>query len=784
MHKKNPTNIFNLFPFPLRLPRLNHLVVPISAILFFFIVQASSFVAQAAGPICTEDAPENESYVITLCLSEPFENEELSGEVTITVDIEIEGEDPRIQRVMFYLDEEEYLLTDYSPPYTFVLPSTYYDNGAHQLSIEVLMRDKFLATGPKVELQFENDGTPAKWPAWQVVTAEPEADEPVMVAVTGDGVSGRPEMYDVVDLIDSWQPDLFLYLGDVYDKGSTTEFYNWYHGGGDSYGRFREITNPIIGNHEYLSGQNEGEAYFDYWGGVPDYYSYDSGGWHFIALNSNCSRFKDACTPDSLQFQWLEEDLMSNESACTLVYFHHPVFSIGSHGNNEQMDDIWTLLTQHDVDVVLTGHDHNYQRWKPLNTRAVPNPTGITQFVIGSGGHGVRAFTSEDERVAYANDNRKEGFGALQLALYPSGLEYEFINTVGNTLDEGQIKCHTKQKSAFGPIPLLAYYEMGFDQSVWDQLPDRSQLGRYSSDDLDVIRQQIRLAQEAGITGFIVSWHDTPELNRRLEKLMDVAAEEAFKLAIRYDSAGTVTELEQMASELAYLAALVAEEPAFASFEHPLVVWPDLAYFTQEELDTFVPALREELLILSEGTLAEYETLADLVDGHTVHENATLSEEQLTNLSQAVHQRRDFWLAPASNESIVELLGEEGEAMEAQPRTDEMLRQQLNTAVQSAPDAIGLISWNDFEADTHIEPSDQYGTSTLDLLKEINQINSPTIIDFDSNGSGRTITQEDDSFWKLDHMRLAAMGVLVLLSLLACIVILRRAMLVRSGEIK
>ncbi len=750
--------------------------------MLFFVFQLLIIsTAKAADPICTQDAPEDEDYIVRLCLSEPLQNETLSGDTTITVDVEVEGDDPRIQRVMFYLDEdgdekkdeegEEYLITDYSPPYSLVLPTASYANGEHTLSFEVLMRDKFMAIGPTIEVEFQNDKPQPKWPAWQVATAEPEPNDPVVIATVGDGISGRPEMYEVVDLIDSWNPDLFLYLGDVYDKGSATEFYNWYDGGGESYGRFRDITNPIIGNHEYLSGDHKGEAYFDYWGGVPDYYSFDSGDWHFVALNSNCSKLPDACTPDSHQFQWLEQDLMANEKACTIAYFHHPVLSIGSHGNNESMNDMWRLLVQQDVDVVLTGHDHNYQRWEPLNEQLLPSSTGITQFVIGSGGHGIRSFTSSDGRAAFADDSRKEGFGALRLELHKSGLTYQFINTANEVRDEGQIRCHTTSESAFNPIPLLAYYDMGFDQSVWDTLSDRSSFGRYSSDDIDVMRQQMRLAQESGIIGFIVSWHDTPELNRRLTKLMDIAQEEGFELAIRYDSKGTVTSLEDMTTELTYLASLIAVEPAFAGFEQPLVIWPDLAYFTQDEITPFVEPLREQILIISEGSLAEYEWLAELVDGHTANETNGLNEEQLMQLSQSVHKRGDFWLAPASSAGVAQLI--EG-AMEAEPRTDETLRKRLNSAIQSAPDAIGLISWNHFADNTHIEPSQQYGTSTLDVLKQLNKINSPTVLDFDSNSPAATTRSEPRP--ALDTMRIAAMGVLVILVLIAGMVIVRRAM--------
>ena len=97
--------------------------------------------------------------------------------------------------------------------------------------------------------------------------------------------SGGEDASKVADLITSLNPNLFLYLGDVYEQGSLAEFYNWYGTSTTFFGQLRAITNPTIGNHEYLTGDAAG--YFDYWNNIPNYYSYNAGGWHFISLNSN-----------------------------------------------------------------------------------------------------------------------------------------------------------------------------------------------------------------------------------------------------------------------------------------------------------------------------------------------------------------------------------------------------------------------------------------------------------------------------------------------------------------
>ena len=116
-------------------------------------------------------------------------------------------------------------------------------------------------------------------------------------------------------------------------KEQVLEFFNWYGGQTNNFGTFKSITNPTIGNHEY-SASSTAAGYFDYWDNIPNYYSYNAGGWHFISLNSNRTRIGIDST--SAQYQWLQQDLAANSQACTIVYYHHPLFNIGPEGSTSQ----------------------------------------------------------------------------------------------------------------------------------------------------------------------------------------------------------------------------------------------------------------------------------------------------------------------------------------------------------------------------------------------------------------------------------------------------------------
>ncbi len=405
---------------------------------------AHQLVAQGEGCASSTSAT---GYQVNVCLAAPLPNATLEGVSAVSARITTSGTDPGIRRVTFYLDGE-YLLTDYEAPYEFLLPTDRFPDGPHRLEAEALMRDDFVTGRAGITVRFQNEtsGTGEHGPAPFTPTTgrPPEPGQPLVVAAVGDGASGETAAQRVTDLIASWNPNLVLYLGDVYEEGTPVEFFNWYGVGDRFYGRFRDITNPTVGDHEHEGGKAPG--YYDYWGAVPDAYSFEVAGWRFISLNSN-----KPVTPGSPQFAWLAQELRDHPAPCTIVYLHHPIYSVGTQGSTLRVEGLWPLLAQGGVDLVLSGHDHNYQRWVPLDAAGRFSPTGVTQFVVGTGGHGIRAFAARDDRLAKGIDVVPLAFGALRLELNPEGARYEFVSIDGHILDSGSVSCRPEQVDTVAP---------------------------------------------------------------------------------------------------------------------------------------------------------------------------------------------------------------------------------------------------------------------------------------------------------------------------------------------
>jgi acid phosphatase type 7 len=234
-----------------------------------------------------------------------------------------------------------------------------------------------------------------------------------------------------------------LTLGDnAYPEGTAQDFEECYE---PTWGQFKERTRPALGNHEYETGG--ASAYFDYFGeaaGDPDkgYYSYELGGWHFVALNSNCGEVL-RCGPGSPQGRWLEEDLAANEEeACTLAYFHHPLFTSGSYRTGiKRVERLWEILYAAGVDVVLNGHDHNYQRFAPQDPEGRADPEdGIREFVVGTGGRSNYQISQPIANTEVYNDDT---YGVLELTLHPKSYDWEFVPVEGETFsDSGVAQCH------------------------------------------------------------------------------------------------------------------------------------------------------------------------------------------------------------------------------------------------------------------------------------------------------------------------------------------------------
>ena len=337
------------------------------------------------------------------------------------------------------------------------------------------------------------------------------------------------------------------------------------------------------------------------------------------------------------------------------------------------------------------------------------------------------------------------------------------------------------------PIPVLAYYYIWFDTQSWDRAKtDYPVLGRYSSSNVDVMRQHIQWAKEAGITGFIVSWKSNDKLNERLEKLIQVANEENFKLAIIYqglDFQRNPLPVEQVDADFSYFIEHYSEEQAFYLYDKPLVIWSGTWKFSREEVESVVIGKREHILVLaSERNVDGYMRLADLVDGDAYYWSSVNPDtfpgylEKLTMMSEAIHANGGLWIAPAAPGFDARLIG--GTTV-VDRKNGETLQVQFNTAIQSSPDAIGLISWNEFSENSHIEPSENYGDRYLKVLTRIQDSPAPVVSNFDSSEPGNTVGPDDttgpnSTINALGSDRLLAFGVVGLLVIIGLFVIIRR----------
>ncbi len=393
---------------------------------------------------CSTSSPASGAYIAKICFSSPANTSTVSGNATVTVTVSVTGTNPGVKRMVFRLGSA-YLLTDYSNPYTFVLPTAKWADGSYTLFAYALMRDGFSTGKAEEQVDFSNGNATAPvndgtfTPATGTV---PPSGGPFLVAAAGDGASGEPASTSVVNLVKSLNPNLFLYLGDVYESGSKAEFYNWYGTSGSNFSALRAITDPTIGNHEYNDGAN-GASYFDYWNNVPNYYSFNAGGWHFISLNANSGKID--VSPAGAQYAWLQQDLSSNTLPCTIAFYHQPLFNIGAEVPQKAMADMWALLAKYGVSIVLNGHDHDYQRWVPLDGNGNPAPNGITEFVAGGAGHGLQKISKTDPRVAASYYFNPTAFGVLLLQLGQNGANFSYHSTSGAVLDSGFISCKTAQ---------------------------------------------------------------------------------------------------------------------------------------------------------------------------------------------------------------------------------------------------------------------------------------------------------------------------------------------------
>jgi acid phosphatase type 7 len=292
-----------------------------------------------------------------------------------------------------------------------------------------------------------------------IVLPAQAADDPVVLAAgdiarcndTGDEATAA--------LLDNL-PGTVLPLGDnAYRDGSAADYTNCY---APSWGRALSRSRPIPGNHDYVDPKAAG--YFGYFGAAAGdpakgYYSFDVGTWHLIALNSTCKAV-GGCGAGSPMEQWLKADLAATSSQCIIAYWHHPRFFSPSlepgvtkvPTTDKKMTAIWRDLQAAGADIALSGHRHVYERFARQDGNGTADPTGVRQFVVGTGGGTQEKFTGAP--VANSEIRQDGVFGILQLTLHPDSYDWRFVPVQGATFtDSGSESCVAPQPTPPPPPP-------------------------------------------------------------------------------------------------------------------------------------------------------------------------------------------------------------------------------------------------------------------------------------------------------------------------------------------
>ena len=277
------------------------------------------------------------------------------------------------------------------------------------------------------------------WPPSSASAAASATDDAVVLAAgdiaacDSDGDEATAALLDELD-------GTILAAGDLaYPDGTAGDFARCYD---TSWGRHKDRTRPVPGNHEYET--DGAAAYFEYFGAVAGdpaegWYAFDVGEWRIIGLNSNCDEI-GGCGAESPQGVWLNEELETTQRACTLSYWHHPRWSSGEeHGSDDLTDAFWWLLHDAGADLVLTAHDHQYERFVPMDETGAADPDGMAEFVVGTGGRSLYEFA---EILPTSAVHDASTYGVLRLTLRADSYEWEFVAASDSPFeDSGNASC-------------------------------------------------------------------------------------------------------------------------------------------------------------------------------------------------------------------------------------------------------------------------------------------------------------------------------------------------------
>ena len=268
----------------------------------------------------------------------------------------------------------------------------------------------------------------------QVIYVSPLQASAASVVLVGAGdISSCSNNNDeaTAKLLDNLSGTVFTTGDNAYTDGTSTQFTNCYH---PTWGRHKSRTKPVPGNHDYHTSGASG--YFKYFGNPPTYYAYNLGDWRIYALNSEID-----VSATGAQVKWLKNDLAANQKRCVLAYWHKPRWSSGSvHGSNSKYQTLWKTLYDAGAELVINGHEHNYERFKQMNASGSAVSAGLREIVVGTGGASLYQFSTILSTSEVRNSTT---YGVLKLTLNSASYSWQFVPVAGKTFqDSGSTNCH------------------------------------------------------------------------------------------------------------------------------------------------------------------------------------------------------------------------------------------------------------------------------------------------------------------------------------------------------
>ena len=275
----------------------------------------------------------------------------------------------------------------------------------------------------------ETEATPSTVVPTVVATAA--GSDPVLIGAGDISECQNDNDELTAQLLDAVPGTVFTTGDTAYESGTREDFNNCY---APTWGRHRDRTKPVPGNHEYLTENASG--YFEYFKNIPEYYAYDLGTWRIYALNSEID-----VSESSPQIAWLKEDLAANPSQCVLAYWHQPRWSSGSHhGSDEDYQTLWQIFYDAGAELILNGHEHNYERFAEMNAEGAVASPGLREIVVGTGGRDLYEFGSP---LPASEVRDFSTYGVLKVTLRADGYDWEFIPIAGSAFtDSGSTSCH------------------------------------------------------------------------------------------------------------------------------------------------------------------------------------------------------------------------------------------------------------------------------------------------------------------------------------------------------